>query len=547
MSENLPDEKITLDEKDHPTTEGSEESKALQIKKLGYTPLSPQVQTVKPSGVKELLSTRTQQPAVTYPPTEPIPSFEDIPDIKRRVVHYQMEIIAATTIFYTSARLRMDKLFGEVESRRLCDQALETIDQTFTVLLIDFEEGKVADQTIEHLIAELLEIGGKLIEGEKIEEEVLMPWGLPGLPQRRFSSIQDFANALEQAIPPQFKTGKSLLAIHPTIAEDIASFLEEAVKEIPDIATLQRWSREILLSILKYNYGWPLDYKDVQDVQRKGFKQYGRIYDSVAFLLAHAMSIGKPLALPLRESKQEWLKALYHELVKLNSSGILSAERMRKLGEAIQGIQAPRPTETPPGVRLWSAIQPIVTRPAQPGSRPLPTQESLILLETFLTTSKSMSQLAKEGSRIRTPGGVRHNLNTSLKQVWEDIPQEARQGYQSPEEALQAVIASPMKTEETRRKMRENERPSWKEEKPRQTGKHSQKGITGMRGKVGEGKGNRTGEQTGGRGKPRDFSPDHHTHLSQAASGRWRRHRVDKAQGDGSTSSSAIPTPRNTQ
>ncbi|HYT45227.1 MAG TPA: hypothetical protein VEP90_23065, partial [Methylomirabilota bacterium] len=178
-------------------------------------------------------------------------------------------------------------------------------------------------------------------------------------------------------------------------------------------------------------------------------------------------------------------------------------EDMRKLERAIQAI----PEAQAPGFQLWQAIRPIVTRPQQPGARPLPTQESLALLETFLTTPKSMRELARESNGLWSVAGIRKNLNTSLGRIWQDIPPQDRQGYETAHEAMQAVIASPIKTEEARRKM--GIQPGWRVEKPRHHTQNARK-------KPGEGK--------------REFSDTHTQHLSEGASDRWRRHRAEKSQ-----------------
>ncbi|MGH2495789.1 MAG: hypothetical protein ACRDIV_13910 [Ktedonobacteraceae bacterium] len=90
------------------------------------------------------------------------------------------------------------------------------------------------------------------------------------------------------------------------------------------------------------------------------------------------------------------------------------------------------------GVQLWSAIQPLVT-PAEPGGEiPIPGvyPHSLTFLETFLTTGKTMSQIARESERGFTVAGVRKNLHTTLRRVWEYIPSEARQGFESSEQVF---------------------------------------------------------------------------------------------------------------
>ena len=303
---------------------------------------------------------------------------------------------------------------------------------------------------------------------------------------------------------------QSFVAAHPTFLRSIYSFLIEAVKDTPDGHALQM---DYLLAMdVQENF-----YHEMRSRERTQTINSGddfSLLKNTDTWMQEIIRLGKEQA--AKHTGKHILEKLYTTLDALNTVyGILSPADMRKLGETIQRI--PVPGMEAPGMQLWQSIRPIVTQPAPLGTRPILNEQSQTLLETFLTTPKSMSELAKEGNWLRSVAGVRKNLYTSLGRIWEDLPQEARQGYQSPEEAIQAVVTSPIKTKETRRKIQENERPGWKEEKPRHHTQNARK-------KPGEGK------------RTREFSDTHQTNLSLAASRRWQRQReISQAESNGNT------------
>ncbi len=118
-------------------------------------------------------------------------------------------------------------------------------------------------------------------------------------------------------------------------------------------------------------------------------------------------------------------------------------------------------------------------------------------LQTFLTTPQSMGDIARATNGQWSVGGVRKTLYASMQRVFPVLPEDTRQSLVSAEEAIKKVATDEVKEEARREKIKAG----WKVEKPRQM----------SRKKPGEDK--------------MQFSPDHHTHLSEAASRREQRKR----------------------
>ncbi len=165
-------------------------------------------------------------------------------------------------------------------------------------------------------------------------------------------------------------------------------------------------------------------------------------------------------------------------------------EYMRKLGERIgvtSLITAPLLDPASPSVQLWQAIDMSNRQVAAQRGTPLLDESRQRVLQTYLTTQSSLTDL-KPLAGVTTKQGVQDQLRRSISKVFEYLPGEVREKYKTPEDVLRERTAKP--TELTVRKQKQ--------------------GLYRLR-RLDTGK--------------REFSGTHKTHLSEAAARREQRKR----------------------
>lgn len=109
------------------------------------------------------------------------------------------------------------------------------------------------------------------------------------------------------------------------------------------------------------------------------------------------------------------------------------------------------------GVNLWQAIAKLGTPSEEEGLVDIPgiKRHSIRFLRTFLMTDQSINAMAQAEQGAWTTAGIHKNLYTTLEQIWNAIPQEQRQGFQSGEEAIKTMTKSETKEEANRERMRQ--------------------------------------------------------------------------------------------
>lgn len=97
---------------------------------------------------------------------------------------------------------------------------------------------------------------------------------------------------------------------------------------------------------------------------------------------------------------------------------------------------ASKSPETPPGVRIWRAIE------ASPQalaalSKGIKGFRRRAVLQEYLTTGKTQAELLPL-ARVRRPTTVSRQLARSMEIVYPYLPEQLREEYKTPKEALQA-------------------------------------------------------------------------------------------------------------
>ncbi len=255
--------------------------------------------------------------------------------------------------------------------------------------------------------------------------------------------LDDVKNAIARYLTLE-KPEKTLLELHPTIIEYIASFLEEAIKDTPSVATLYTWASKTVTPI--QSYFRVTGSAEERKIPEDDYNQYCRISAS----MYHAIDFTK--GQETKQTTQELLQSLYQELEKLNSNGVISDARMRKLGEAIQGLQ---PREISPAMTLHQRLE---GGGGYERLRQLDPRRA-ILLQTYLTTDKSALDAGKEvglNSRSRST----ELLHSAMELAFFTLPENERAEYDNnPAKALQTRSRQQTQTKRNRLKEAHSNRP----------------------------------------------------------------------------------------
>ena len=138
-----------------------------------------------------------------------------------------------------------------------------------------------------------------------------------------------------------------------------------------------------------------------------------------------------------------------------------------------------------PSVKVWNAIDAADKRIAAKTGTPLLDPTPKRALQLYLTTEATAKQL-KSIAEVGTDAGVSFQLASSVKKVYPHLPEELRREYETPKKLLRT-----------------------------RSGKRLDERRINVK-----------------RGYSREFSPDHHNHLSEGQLRRWKRYREeDKPQG----------------
>ena len=175
----------------------------------------------------------------------------------------------------------------------------------------------------------------------------------------------------------------------------------------------------------------------------------------------------------------------------------------------VEGGQRQLQEPTPLGVQLHQQLD------AAGAYERIQDPQKRQFLQTFLSTNKSMGDIARATNGEWSLAGVSKSLHISMRTVFPLLPVKTQEQFEGQaEKAMRDVITDPVKEAARREKIKAG----WQIEKPRHHTQNARK-------KPGEGKRARRQET-----QPRVFSDTHKTNITNANLRRWARYHDEKAQ-----------------
>lgn len=175
----------------------------------------------------------------------------------------------------------------------------------------------------------------------------------------------------------------------------------------------------------------------------------------------------------------------------------------------VEGGQGQLQQPTPLGVQLHQQLD------AAGAYERIQDPQKRQFLQTFLSTNKSMGDIARATNGEWSLAGVSKSLHISMRTVFPLLPPTTQTRFEGQaEKALQGVVADPVKEAARREKIKAG----WQIEKPRNHTQNARK-------KPGEGRRARRKEAG-----DRAFSDSHRQQITNANLRRWQRYRAENAQ-----------------